>query len=70
MKIGVREFKWVYDSMYVNRYFFGVLLRRYMKEYEKGSKDMNNKMKYLPVCLSDLPICLHYLEINRRLSIS
>lgn len=31
--ISVKDFKLVYDSIYINRYFFSVLLDNYLKEY-------------------------------------
>jgi hypothetical protein len=31
--VSVKEFKLVYDSIYVNKYFFTVLLDNYMREY-------------------------------------
>jgi hypothetical protein len=31
--VSVKEFKNVYDSLYINRYFFRVLLDNYLREY-------------------------------------
>lgn len=34
MSVSVKEFKLVYDSLYVNRSYFLILFERYLKDYQ------------------------------------
>lgn len=71
--ITVRDFKLMYDSVYINHYFSGVLLDSYLKEYwhiaeQQAREDvLKGSNNVLPECDPKSPVCLHIIELNRRL---